>query len=292
MDIHKKNYSPKVAVIMPVRNEEKILGKTLQSLLAQELVPYRIIVINDGSTDNTLGVLAEYSQVEVVNLKTEKSQYGKKGIAKTLNAGLAKLYDDTNCEFILKLDADHILPKNYLSEITSRMQKDPKIAASAGVIEGMYTIVPIHSGRVVRYDFWKKLYLKYPINFAYEDYFLLKAESMGYVVCSFSDIVSHTLRKTRERYSDPKSYVNFGKGMKALGYTLSYILSKSFLLAMKNPLGAYYMLKGYFDKEVELYEPELREFVKNKQHQMIFHSKSSNLKRAYRILKEDSSKVN
>ena len=55
----------KIAVIIPVRNEEKFIGKTLTGLFNQDLQPYRIIVINDSSTDKTLEILEKF-KVEVI----------------------------------------------------------------------------------------------------------------------------------------------------------------------------------------------------------------------------------
>jgi len=43
----------KIAVIIIARNEENFIGKTIENLKNQELSPYRIIVVNDGSTDKT-----------------------------------------------------------------------------------------------------------------------------------------------------------------------------------------------------------------------------------------------
>lgn len=57
----------KIVVIMPVRNEENFNGDTLENLLQQELLPYRIIIINDGSTDKTGEILKTFPTIEVAN---------------------------------------------------------------------------------------------------------------------------------------------------------------------------------------------------------------------------------
>ena len=64
----------KVAVILNARNEEKHLGKTLKFLQDQELKPYRIIVVNDGSADKT-GEIAKSYGVEVIERKKREENF-------------------------------------------------------------------------------------------------------------------------------------------------------------------------------------------------------------------------
>jgi len=274
----------KIAVIMPVRNEEEFVGNTLKNLLKQDLCPYRIIVINDGSTDKTSEILRTFSTIEVINRENKSDSYLKKEIANTLNVGLELLQNDSSCDFIMKLDADHILPETYLSTIVSRMKNNPKIAACSGIIKEEFSIEPRHSGRVVRYDFWKSLGLKYPVNYAYEDYLLFKAKSLGLEIKNFIDIVTTTRRKTGSRYTNPKTFYNYGRGMKALGYAFFYTFGKSILYFLKSPRGGINMMKGYFDKDTELYEKELRDYVRKSQYRNIF--RLDNTKRIMNILKK------
>lgn len=53
---------PKVSVIIPVYNTEEYIGETLNSIINQTLKDIEIIVINDGSTDNSLHIINEYAQ--------------------------------------------------------------------------------------------------------------------------------------------------------------------------------------------------------------------------------------
>jgi len=264
-EISEKLQNIKVAVIMPVHNEENYVRKSLASLLEQDLKPFRIIVINDGSTDNTLTILKEFEEIEIVNLPQRKSKDMNLTleICKVINSGLKLLKDESDCDFIMKIDADHILPKNYLSRITKKMLADRNIVACSGVIEGEYFVVPVHSGRVYRYDYLEKFDLEYPVKFSSEDYLLLKAQSLGYKIEIFPDIVTSVLRKTRSNYYDPTGFYNYGRGMKALGYAFPYVLLRAFAVGLKNPKTGIYMVKGFFAKNVEKFEPEFRKYVKS-----------------------------
>ena len=82
-----------VAVVLNVRNEEKHIEKTIQSILDQKLLPYRIIVINDGSTDNTKQILSNFSTIELIDKPVRNENYlARKELADTINQGLKKLH--------------------------------------------------------------------------------------------------------------------------------------------------------------------------------------------------------
>ena len=269
---------------MPVRNEEKYLGKTLADLIKQTLKPYRIIVINDGSTDKTAEIALKFENVEVINRENTGDHRVTKEIIRTINVGLKQLDNDNDCDYIMKLDADILLPTNYLSLITQRMDANPTIAVSSGIIHGEFTVTPRGGGRIVRYDFWKKLGLRYPENYSYEGYLLVKARIMGYQLATFEDIVMKTQRKTGSTYN-PRFYLNSGKGMKALGYTFPFTLISAIVVAKKSWKGSYYLLRGYLSNYDELYEQDLREYVRKYQFQKIKHLKLKNVKRLFNILK-------
>jgi glycosyltransferase involved in cell wall biosynthesis len=271
---------------MRAYNEEQFIEKSLTSLLNQNFLPYRIIVVNDGSTDKTLEILESFNEIEIINRKRkDKVEFFTAEEPKIINDGLERLVNETDCKYIMNLDADHILPKNYLSKIISNMEKEPDLVACSGVIEGEYFVIPVHSGRVYRYDYLKKFNLKYPEKFAAEDYLILKAESMGYQIKIFSDVVTKVLRKTKTRYSDPHDFYDIGRGMKALGYAFPYVLIKSIMVGIKNPKNSIFLLKGFFVKNTQLYEPELRKFVRNTQYKNLLHPKSEFYKRGTNLIK-------
>lgn len=273
-EIDNKNF---VAVVLIAKNEERFISKTLDSLLNQDLKPHRIIVVNDGSTDKTGEIVAKYNFVELINRSTTgKPLQARKELANTINTGLSRVKEYDDCEFVMKLDADILLPKNYLSTIVQRMNSNPKIAVSSGIIKGELTVAPRGAGRLVRTDFWKKLGLKYPVNYGFEGYLLLKALSMDYDIITFDDLQMETLRKTGSEYN-PKQYFYYGIGMKALGYTLPFVLMRAIMFLKRKPKGSYYLLRGYLTSNHNLYEKELRDYVKKTQYSKIKHLKLDNV---------------
>jgi len=276
--------SPKVAVIIPALNEEKAIGDSIISLKKQTLSPYRIIVVNDGSTDSTEKIVKSFKEIEIVNRKPHESYVGKKELATTFNAGLEKLCDDDKCNFIMILGSDIILPNNYLLKITKEMNKNPNLVISSGVIEGEYSTTPRGAGRVVKYEFWKNLGLAYPVNYGFEGYLILKAKSLGYESEVFNDLTMTTKRKTGQRF-DPSLYFYYGLGLKALGYSIPYALGRILIFGKKTPRGGLKMLQGFLSNYDELYEPELRRFVKQTQRSNLIHIDRNFLKKIYNLLK-------
>ena len=58
----------KISAIIPARNEENFIGETISALLKQETLPNRIIVVNDGSEDNTKKIVSTFQEVELVDI--------------------------------------------------------------------------------------------------------------------------------------------------------------------------------------------------------------------------------
>lgn len=98
---------PMISVILPVYNVEDYLKECFDSLLAQTYTDYELIVINDGSTDNSLAVINDYeSQFERINIICQEN----KGLSEARNAG----YQSITGKYTYFLDSDDfILPETF-----------------------------------------------------------------------------------------------------------------------------------------------------------------------------------
>jgi glycosyltransferase involved in cell wall biosynthesis len=263
--------SQRVAAIIPARNEENFIGRTLAALFDQHTRPSKVIVVNDGSTDRTAEI-ASVAGAEVVDMPDRGyNVQGMPVLAGVINRGLERLeargYGNDN-DHVLILGADHTLPPNYLTAILDAMAADKRLALCSGVIAGERSIVPRGSGRVVRADFWQSIGFRYPENYGFETYLVLKAQQQGYSVKVLRDLITRTLRKTGKNYKK-SVYVSYGKSLKALGYSRLYSAARIGLVSMKNPRGGFYMIKGYLSDDVQTYDPELRSFLSSIQHKRI-----------------------
>lgn len=109
----------KIVAVVPARNEEKTLPATLQALLHQKYPLEKIIVVNDGSSDKTKEVALTYDKVVVTDKEYRGvDAVGKALLAETLNAGFQKVAELVHdYDFVLVVDADTILPNNYLKQL-------------------------------------------------------------------------------------------------------------------------------------------------------------------------------
>jgi len=127
----------KTLIITPFLNEELILKKSIESILNLEVKPEKWILVNDGSTDNSLQIAEDLCQnidwISIITLDTQniKRNIGSK-IISAFNKGLETV-DHNDYEIIMKLDADVILPTNYLKEIIRAFKSDDRIGICGGV---------------------------------------------------------------------------------------------------------------------------------------------------------------
>ena len=104
--------SVKVSIIVPCYNVEEYLRECLDSILAQTFRDFEVICINDGSTDRTLKILAEYSKKDSrVSVHTQDNC----GVSVSRNNGM----DRAQGEYILFVDSDDKLCPETLKELVS-----------------------------------------------------------------------------------------------------------------------------------------------------------------------------
>src|SRR3989304_9054249 len=99
--------NPLVSIIIPARNEEKIITKCIGNISKSSYNNYEIIIISDGSTDNTYEVIEELSKKDQ-RIRPFRQESGGKNAA--LNKGL-KL---SKGEIIIFVDADTLVEKDWL----------------------------------------------------------------------------------------------------------------------------------------------------------------------------------
>ncbi|MCU7613109.1 glycosyltransferase family 2 protein [Chryseobacterium sp. GMJ5] len=126
----------KFLIIIPAHNEQDHLAFTLDSLQRQSCKDFKVVVVNDGSTDATSEIIKKYtdqdSRFETVNLEKSLHQPGSKVIHAFKN-GL-QTQNIENFEIICKFDADIILDENYLQEIDNAFLHHPKYGLVGGLL--------------------------------------------------------------------------------------------------------------------------------------------------------------
>jgi glycosyltransferase involved in cell wall biosynthesis len=110
-----------ISVIVPTYNSARFLKEALDSILKQTLLPEQIIVVDDGSTDNTAEVVRRYANRRIQYIRKEHE-----GIASARNAGL----DAARGEFVAFLDADDRWRPIFLEMMHAYLVDNPTAAAA------------------------------------------------------------------------------------------------------------------------------------------------------------------
>jgi glycosyltransferase involved in cell wall biosynthesis len=116
--------APLISAIIPVFNCEKYLAAAIESILAQNHQPLQIIVVDDGSTDNSAAVARSFPQVEY-HLQDHA------GVATALNKGIG----EAKADFISFLDSDDLWIEGKLKRQLEAFANDPELGMVMGSVE-------------------------------------------------------------------------------------------------------------------------------------------------------------
>jgi glycosyltransferase involved in cell wall biosynthesis len=127
---------PVVSVLMPVYNGEKYLAEAIESILNQTFDDFEFIIINDGSTDGTAGILERYRQQDHrIRIYDQSNQ----GVVTSLNRGL----ELAQGKYIARMDADDVsLPERFVAQVMF-MEEHPEI----GICGTWMAHIGKHSGK-------------------------------------------------------------------------------------------------------------------------------------------------
>ncbi|QKQ99958.1 glycosyltransferase [Metallosphaera tengchongensis] len=150
---------PSFSLLVPSKNEEKVLGRLLERLVNQEYdrSKYEIIVIEDGSTDNTLGVCNRYAEmyslIRCIHLDASPTINGK---SRALNYGLKM----SKGEIVGVFDADTVPRLDILSYVSQKFISEPEL----GGVQGRLIPINVRESIVARLASLEELFSEYTIT--------------------------------------------------------------------------------------------------------------------------------
>ena len=257
----------KFLIIIPTHNEEKNILFCLESLKNQTFRDYKIVVVNDGSTDQTQNIVNEFAAAhpdfEIKNLEKSEHQPGAK-VVRTFNKGL-EMVDLKDFDIICKFDADIIFPENYLKKIHDVYEKNPK----AGMVSGIVKIKKSVFENKLAFDFrdekkqWvfenisSKNHVRGPIKSYRKECFLemnglrpvlgwdnidvMLAKKHGWEVITIKDLWVKHLRPTAYKYKTQKAE-KLGEYFYNIGLSLPLAVISSGKSSLKNRSIAEFLL--------------------------------------------------
>jgi glycosyltransferase involved in cell wall biosynthesis len=120
--------SPLVSVAMPVRNAERFLEEAIESVLCQTLRDFELLVIDDGSTDGSLGILRRY---EAADPRVRLGSRENRGLVATLN----EMLDQARGTFLARMDADDVSLEERFARQVAFLEGEPEVVCVGGAFE-------------------------------------------------------------------------------------------------------------------------------------------------------------
>jgi glycosyltransferase involved in cell wall biosynthesis len=267
-------------IVIPAYNEEAFIALTLQSLVSQTVLPKKVVVVNDNSTDKTAEIVLAFAKdnqfITLVNKTSEAIHLPGSKVIQAFHKGFETL--DDNYDVIVKLDGDLIIPNNYFETILNIFKNDPTVGMAGGFAyiekNGEWILENLTDKDHIRGAF--KAYrkecflqignLKPAMGWDTVDELLSKFYNWK-VVTDASLIIKH-LKPTGANYNKAARYKQ-GESFYTLGYGFFITTISSAKLAMmkKKPLLFFDYIKGFWKakkaKTPLLVTKEQASFIRN-----------------------------
>ncbi|MGN0236550.1 MAG: glycosyltransferase family 2 protein [Lepagella sp.] len=111
-----------ISVVIPLYNKEALIGRTLESVLAQSYQDFEVVVVNDGSSDGSAAVVESFADPRIRLIRQENA-----GVSAARNRGIA----EARGEFIALLDGDDIWRPDYLATVANLIERYPQCGVFA-----------------------------------------------------------------------------------------------------------------------------------------------------------------
>ncbi|POY41310.1 glycosyl transferase family 2 [Flavobacterium alvei] len=267
-------------IIAPAYNEEAFIQLTLDSLVNQTVLPSKLIIVNDNSTDKTAEIVSSYSQkhpwIQLVNKTSENIHLPGSKVIQAFQKGFETL--DENYDLIVKIDSDLIFPANYFETIIKHFQSDERIGMAGGfcyiekngnwILENLTDKDHIRGAlKAYRAATFKQIGgLKPAMGWDTVDELLCKYYNWK-VVTDESLHVKH-LKPTGANYNKTARYKQ-GEAFYTLGYGffITAIASAKLAMMKKKPLLFLDYIQGFWkaktSKKPMLVNPEQAKFIRN-----------------------------
>ena len=276
--------APSFYVILFGRDGNKSIKQVLDSLLTQTILPAKIMIIDDGSTDGMYSTVLEYERKYPHLITVQETHNGLRDYTRIpllWNMGLLQGYD-----FHMIVPSDASFVPDYCERILKEMEKNPNLVICSGDYGPMTAHAPHGGGRFVRQSFFNKYYPNgYPRILGYESEILERAILSGHEIKILNDLeLFH-----HDALGHSHNFTEFGYGMKCLGYYPPYALARVVWDFLYNPAvgkkGALRILycyltfspaeTGYYSK----FPADIRREVRERQKRMMKSAMFGRLKR-------------
>jgi glycosyltransferase involved in cell wall biosynthesis len=265
-------------IIIPAHNEEDYIGKTLDSLVKQTLLPKKVVVVNDHSSDNTQSIVEDYSSkhpwISLLKSKSSDKHLPGSKIINAFNKGLASLDDDY--DIICKFDADLIFPENYLEQLANHFNSNKNLGMASGfcyiekqnkwILENLTNKDHIRGAlKAYKKDCFKQIGQLKP-SMGWDTVDELLAKYNGWEILTDETLHVKHLKPTGQSYNKASKYLQ-GEAMYKMRYGFWITLISALKLASKK--GSFKLFKDYMSGYFRAKSHQLEFLVSNEEGQFI-----------------------
>ena len=287
------------------------MERTLDSVVGQSIPPAKWIIVDDGSTDATPQILAEYQKrhdwIEVVTRRDRGKRSVGPGVIDAFYAGY-DLVRDTDYPYLCKLDLDLQLPPRYFEILMQRMQADPAIATCSGkaYIEENGVLVDERHGddtSLGMTKFYRASCFKAIGGFVREVMWdgidCHKCRMQGWTACSWDEPELRFVHLRPMGSSHVSIYtgrMRHGFGQYFMGTSLVFMIASAVFRLNQKPyvIGSAAILCGYvksaLQRKPRYQDPEFRKFLRDYQWQVLLGGKKRALDKV-RLTAADAAKA-
>ena len=250
----------KYVIVIPAKNEESDIAKTLKSVAEQSIPPQKCIVVDDSSSDNTAAIIKQFEEKYSFisyQFNTSKKDYQLGGhVVQVFEYGLEILNkENIDYDYAVKLDADITFDPDFMQEIANRLtnRKYGIVSGTPYYMEDSKKISEIspfwHTHG--QFKIYNRIFLEQikfiPRSLGWDSADNIQAMSLNWETEAFRDVHYKMSRKIGGKSSLAKGRINHGIGAYLLGYGYFYMLLKILHDMFKPPvlIGSFYLLKGF-----------------------------------------------
>jgi glycosyltransferase involved in cell wall biosynthesis len=266
-------------IVIPAHNEEAFIALTLQSLISQTVLPKKVVVVNDNSTDKTAEIVTAFAKenpfITLVNKTSSAIHLPGSKVIQAFHKGFETL--DENYDVIVKLDADLILPNNYFETVLNIFEKDASIGMAGGFAyiekNGQWILENLTDKDHIRGAFkaYRKACFQQIGNLkpamGWDTVDELLSKFYGWKVVTDASLIVKHLKPTGANYNKTARYKQ-GEAFYTLGYgfLITSIASAKLAMMKKKPLLFLDYIKGFVKaksaKTPLLVTPEQAKFIR------------------------------
>jgi glycosyltransferase involved in cell wall biosynthesis len=246
-------------IVIPAHNEEAFIALTLESLISQTVLPKKVVVVNDNSTDKTAEIVTAFAKenpfITLVNKTSSAIHLPGSKVIQAFHKGFETL--DEDYDVIVKLDADLIIPNNYFETILNIFEKDATIGMAGGFAyiekNGEWILENLTDKDHIRGAFkaYRKACFQQIGNLkpamGWDTVDELLSKFYGWKVVTDTSLIVKHLKPTGANYNKTARYKQ-GEAFYTLGYgfLITSIASAKLAMMKKKPLLFLDYIKGFW----------------------------------------------